>query len=55
MGGEEGESARAPGSGIEADLPQGHLFTFRDGKVVRYEWSSDADRAFEALRSPPGA
>ena len=31
-------------------MPQSHLFTFRDGKVVRYEWSSDADRAFEALR-----
>ena len=46
---------RAPKSGIETDVPQSHLFTFRDGKVVRYEWSSDADRAFEALRGPLGA
>ena len=46
---------RGPASGIEGAVPQSHLWTFRDGKVVRFEWSFDSDWAFEALRRRPAA
>ena len=46
---------RGPASGIEGAVPQSHLWTFRDGKVVRFEWSFDSDWAIEALRERPGA
>jgi ketosteroid isomerase-like protein len=46
---------RGPASGIEGAVPQSHLWTFRDGKIVRFEWSFDRDWAFEALGERPGA
>jgi ketosteroid isomerase-like protein len=46
---------RGPASGIEGAVPQSHLWTFRDEKVVRFEWSFDSDWAFEALGERPGA
>ena len=35
----------ARGSGLEAATRQGHVWTIRNGKAVRFEWSSDPDRA----------
>jgi ketosteroid isomerase-like protein len=37
------------GSGMEVHNRQSHRFTFRDGRVVRIEWSSDPDRLFEEI------
>jgi ketosteroid isomerase-like protein len=31
------------GSGIEVHNRQGHRFTFRDGRVMRFEWSTNPD------------
>jgi ketosteroid isomerase-like protein len=41
--------ARGRGSGAEVEGGESALFTFRDGKVVRYEWFHDETGAFEAL------
>lgn len=45
---------RGPASGIEGAVPQSHLWTFRDGKIVRFEWSFDSDWAFQAVGGRPG-
>jgi ketosteroid isomerase-like protein len=41
--------ARGRGSGAEVEGRESALFTFRDGKVARYEWFHGAADAFEAL------
>ena len=41
--------ARGRGSGAEVEGHESALFTFRDGKVVRYEWFHGETGAFEAL------
>jgi uncharacterized protein len=41
--------ARGRGSGAEVEGSESALFTFRDGKVVRYEWFHGQGDAFEAL------
>ena len=41
--------ARGRGSGVDVEFPQSHLWTIRDGKAVRFEWSPDTERAFRAL------
>lgn len=42
--------ARGRGSGAEVEGRESALFTFRDGKVSRYEWFHGEGDAFEALR-----
>jgi ketosteroid isomerase-like protein len=37
------------GSGIEVRQRQGMLFTFRDGKVVRFEWSNQPEALLSDL------
>ena len=44
--------ARGRGSGLEVAGRESALFTFRDGKVVRYEWFHGEADAFEALGTP---
>jgi ketosteroid isomerase-like protein len=41
--------ARGRGSGAEVEGRESALFTFRDGKVARYEWFHSETGAFEAL------
>ncbi len=41
--------ARGRGSGAEVEGRESALFTFREGKVVRYEWFHGETGAFEAL------
>jgi ketosteroid isomerase-like protein len=41
--------ARGRGSGAEIEGTESALFTFRDGKVARYEWFHGEGDAFEAL------
>jgi ketosteroid isomerase-like protein len=41
--------ARGRGSGAEVEGYESALFTFRDGKVVRYEWFHGEADAFETL------
>jgi ketosteroid isomerase-like protein len=36
------------GSGIEVGSRQGHRFTFRDGRVVRIEWTGDPESLLPA-------
>jgi ketosteroid isomerase-like protein len=36
------------GSGLEQHQPQGHVWTLRDGKVVRFAWFNDPDEALGA-------
>jgi ketosteroid isomerase-like protein len=40
---------RGKGSGVEMEAGGGHLFTFRDGLIVRYEVYRDRDGARAAL------
>jgi len=40
------------GSGVPISVTQSHLFTIRDGKVVRFEWWLDPESAVEALEVP---
>lgn len=42
--------ARGRGSGAEVEGTESALFTFRDGKVARYEWFHGEADAFEALQ-----
>ena len=35
-------------SGVELDVPEQHLFSFRDGKIVRLEWFHDEPAARRA-------
>ena len=44
--------ARGRGSGAEVQGRESALFTFREGKVVRYEWFHGEADAFEALGRP---
>jgi len=41
--------ARGRGSGVEVEGYESALFTFRDGKVARYEWFHGESDAFDAL------
>ena len=41
--------ARGRGSGAEIEGSESALFTFRDGKVARYEWFHGESDAFDAL------
>jgi ketosteroid isomerase-like protein len=41
--------ARGRGSGAEVEGTESALFTFRDGKLARYEWFHGEGDAFEAL------
>jgi hypothetical protein len=34
---------------MDTAVRQSHLWTFRRGKAIRFEWSSDPDYAFEAI------
>ena len=45
--------ARGRGSSVDLDKYEPHVWTFRDGKVVRFEWFNDRDEAERAagLRS----
>ena len=42
--------ARGRGSGVEIRGSESALWTFRDGKVIRYEWFLEPADAFSALR-----
>jgi ketosteroid isomerase-like protein len=37
------------GSGVANSVPQSHLWTIRDGKIVRFQWWNDPESALEAL------
>jgi ketosteroid isomerase-like protein len=39
---------RGRGSGIELEVPLGNLWTFRDGRAVRFEMFMNPDEALEA-------
>jgi hypothetical protein len=39
---------RLHASGMEVGSPHAQLWTFRDGRAVRMEWSQDRERALEA-------
>lgn len=41
----------APGSAVETETRQGHLWTFRGGRAVRFEWSNDPRSGLDALGS----
>ena len=41
-------SARGKSSGIDLDVPVGHLFSFREGKVVRFVTYLDRGEALRA-------
>jgi ketosteroid isomerase-like protein len=41
--------ARGRGSGAEVEGSESALFTFREGRVARYEWFHGEADAFEAL------
>jgi len=42
---------RGRGSGVEIEGRESALWTFRDGKVIRYEWFHGEADAFEAVDS----
>jgi ketosteroid isomerase-like protein len=42
--------ARIHGSGAELVQNEAHTWTFRDGKIVRFEWGRDLTAALEAAR-----
>jgi ketosteroid isomerase-like protein len=41
-------SAKGRDSGVELSVPEQQLWTFEDGKVVRFEWFHDEDAARRA-------
>lgn len=41
--------AHGRGSGLETAQRQVHLWTFRDGRAVRFEWSNEPGTAREAI------
>jgi ketosteroid isomerase-like protein len=45
-------SARAKGTGLEGEAPSAHLFTVRDGKVLRMEVFVDRKQAMAAAHLP---
>jgi ketosteroid isomerase-like protein len=44
--------ARGRDSGVEVTQDEAHTWTFRDGKVVAFEWSRDRRAALEAVGLP---
>jgi ketosteroid isomerase-like protein len=40
--------ARSRGSAVELVQHEAHTWTFRDGKIVRFEWGRDLQTALEA-------
>lgn len=44
--------ARGRGSSVDLEKFEPHLWTFRDGKVVRFEWFSDRTEALRAAGLP---
>ena len=42
--------ARGGGSGAEVDIPEQHLWTLRDGKIVELRWFHDPAEAEQAAR-----
>jgi len=44
-------SARGKSSGIELDVPVGHVFSFRDGKVLRFVTYLDRSEAMRAAEA----
>src|SRR5688500_17730795 len=38
-----GLEARGRGSGLQTEIRQSHLWTFRNGKATRFQWFSDPD------------
>jgi ketosteroid isomerase-like protein len=40
--------ARGRGSSVDLDKYEPHVWTLRDGKVVRFEWFNDRDEAERA-------
>jgi ketosteroid isomerase-like protein len=47
-------SARAKGTGLEGEAPTAHLFTVRNGKVLRMQVFVDRKQAIAAARLPKG-
>jgi ketosteroid isomerase-like protein len=43
-------STRGRGSGVELVQHEAHTWTWRDGKIVRFEWGRDLGAALEAVR-----
>jgi ketosteroid isomerase-like protein len=41
-------ATRVRGSGIEFEQEQGHVWTLRDGRAVRFQWFNDPNDAFAA-------
>jgi ketosteroid isomerase-like protein len=39
--------------GIEVSQPHGHVWTIRDGKVLRFRWFSSGQQALQAVGLPP--
>jgi ketosteroid isomerase-like protein len=39
---------RGRASGLERRQPQGHVWTLRDGKAIRFRWFNDQDEALRA-------
>lgn len=47
------QHGKAPGSGIEMTFPlRGVLWTFREDRVIRFEWFVDPEQAFARLERP---
>jgi ketosteroid isomerase-like protein len=44
--------ARGRGSSVDLEKFEPHLWTFRDGKVIRFEWFSDRTEALRAAGLP---
>jgi ketosteroid isomerase-like protein len=40
---------RSGGSDHQVSQPEAHTWTFRDGRIVRFEWGRDLDAALEAV------
>ncbi len=40
---------RGTASGVELKQEEAHTWTFRDGKVVRFEWGRDLEEALKAV------
>jgi len=41
-------AVRGRGSGLERRQPQGHVWTLRDGKAIRFRWFNDPAEALKA-------
>jgi ketosteroid isomerase-like protein len=49
-----GLEARGRGSGLQTEMRQSHLWTFRHGKATRFQWFTDPDASLRALREGCG-